>query len=161
MATVYGQYAAYGFTSDTADDWRNRAACRSEDPELFFPLGNSDPALIQTERARAVCNRCPVIDACLRWAVDNDIPDGIWGGMSESERRKAFGTKHVPSAALAAASARSAEVRAARRDSRTHCDQGHELTPENTYHDRGQRVCRTCRVAYQRAYHQARRAVTP
>lgn len=158
MATVYGQYAAYGLTSDTADDWREQAACRSEDPELFFPLGNSDPALIQTERAREVCRRCPVAAACLTWAVDNDIPDGIWGGMSEQERRDQFGTRHVRSAALAAASAKSAAIRAERRDARTHCDQGHELTPENTYSDRGQKVCRICRAAYQRAYRRVARA---
>ena len=46
-------------------DWRHRAACRDEDPELFFPIGNTGPALLQIEEAKAVCRRCPVIDtAC-------------------------------------------------------------------------------------------------
>ena len=36
-------------------DWRHRAACRDEDPELFFPIGNTGPALLQIEEARAVC----------------------------------------------------------------------------------------------------------
>ena len=47
-------------------DWRHRAACRDEDPELFFPIGNTGPALLQIEEAKAVCRRCAVMDACLR-----------------------------------------------------------------------------------------------
>ena len=46
-------------------DWRHRAACRDEDPELFFPIGNTGPALVQIEEAKAVCRRCPVIEPCL------------------------------------------------------------------------------------------------
>jgi len=45
--------------------WRDRAACLSEDPELFFPIGTTGPALIQTEEAKAVCRRCEVIEDCL------------------------------------------------------------------------------------------------
>ena len=41
-------------------DWRHRAICRDEDPELFFPIGNTGPALLQIEQAKAVCRRCPV-----------------------------------------------------------------------------------------------------
>ncbi|MEE2046582.1 WhiB family transcriptional regulator, partial [Nocardiopsis tropica] len=48
-------------------DWRHDAACRDEDPELFFPIGNFGPALIQIEEAKAVCQRCPVSSACLKW----------------------------------------------------------------------------------------------
>ena len=69
-----------------ADDWRHRSACRDEDPELFFPVGNSGPALVQAEQAKAVCRRCPVVNACLSWALGN-ADDGVWGGMSEEERR--------------------------------------------------------------------------
>ena len=49
-------------------DWRHRAACLTEDPELFFPIGNSGPALAQVEQAKRVCNRCEVSDICLKWA---------------------------------------------------------------------------------------------
>src|SRR5450756_1782152 len=49
----------------SAMGWADHAACLREEPELFFPIGNSGPALIQIEEAEAVCNRCPVIDACL------------------------------------------------------------------------------------------------
>ena len=43
-------------------DWRHRAACRDVDPELFFPIGNTGPALMQIEEAKQVCRRCPVIE---------------------------------------------------------------------------------------------------
>ena len=43
-------------------DWRHEAACRDEDPELFFPIGNTGPALMQIEEAKAVCRRCSVVD---------------------------------------------------------------------------------------------------
>ena len=68
-------------------DWADRAACLTEEPELFFPIGNSGPALVQIEEAKAVCNRCPVIDACLRFALENGMTAGVWGGLTEDERR--------------------------------------------------------------------------
>jgi len=68
------------------DDWRDRAACRHEDPDLFFPIGTAGPALMQTVRAKAVCLRCPVRERCLRWALDTRQAVGVWGGTSEGER---------------------------------------------------------------------------
>jgi WhiB family transcriptional regulator, redox-sensing transcriptional regulator len=68
-------------------DWRDQAACLDEDPELFFPVGSTGPALEQTERAKAVCAGCPVRAACLDWAVETGQHAGVWGGMSEDERR--------------------------------------------------------------------------
>ena len=68
-------------------DWRHRAACRDEDPELFFPIGTSGPALLQVEDAKAVCRRCSVTDACLSWAIESGQESGVWGGMSEEDRR--------------------------------------------------------------------------
>ena len=68
-------------------DWRHRAACRDEDPELFFPIGNTGPALLQIEEARAVCRRCEVQEECLQWALETGQDAGVWGGMSEDERR--------------------------------------------------------------------------
>ncbi|MFI6559687.1 WhiB family transcriptional regulator [Streptomyces sp. NPDC050534] len=69
------------------DEWRDRAACRSEDPDLFFPIGTSGPSLLQTEQAKTVCRRCPVREECLRWALDTGECMGVWGGTSEMERR--------------------------------------------------------------------------
>jgi WhiB family transcriptional regulator, redox-sensing transcriptional regulator len=68
-------------------DWRHTAACRDEDPELFFPIGTTGPALMQVEDAKAVCRQCDVVDACLTWALENGQDAGVWGGMSEDERR--------------------------------------------------------------------------
>ena len=66
--------------------WRRRAACGGEDLELFLPVG-SGPALAQIAAAKAVCARCPVRDACLRYAVTTGQGYGIWGGLTEDERR--------------------------------------------------------------------------
>ncbi|MFE1781282.1 WhiB family transcriptional regulator [Streptomyces sp. NPDC059506] len=68
-------------------NWRNCSACREEDPELFFPIGNTGPALLQTEEAKAVCRRCPVRETCLQWALEIGEDSGVWGGLSEDERR--------------------------------------------------------------------------
>jgi WhiB family redox-sensing transcriptional regulator len=68
-------------------DWRHRAACRDEDPELFFPVGTSGPALLQIAEAKIACRRCSVSTECLNWALASGQDAGVWGGMSEDERR--------------------------------------------------------------------------
>ncbi|AXR73181.1 MULTISPECIES: WhiB family transcriptional regulator [Auritidibacter] len=68
-------------------DWRSKAACLDKDPELFFPVGNTGPALLQIEEAKAICNQCPVMEQCLQWAISTGQDYGVWGGMSEDERR--------------------------------------------------------------------------
>jgi WhiB family redox-sensing transcriptional regulator len=67
-------------------DWRHRAACRDEDPELFHPVGSSGPALLQIAEAKTVCRRCPVVSLCLTEALGMKDCSGVWGGMSEDER---------------------------------------------------------------------------
>jgi WhiB family redox-sensing transcriptional regulator len=57
------------------------------DPELFFPIGSTGPALLQVEDAKAVCRGCEVIETCLSWAVESGQDAGVWGGLSEDERR--------------------------------------------------------------------------
>ncbi|MGV9942421.1 WhiB family transcriptional regulator [Streptomyces sp. NPDC003401] len=69
-------------------NWRDRSACREEDPDLFFPIGNTGPALLQIEEAKAVCRRCPVMERCLQWALENGQEHGVWGGLDEDERRR-------------------------------------------------------------------------
>ena len=71
-------------------DWRNHAACRSQDPELFFPIGTTDRALAQLQRAKAVCHTCPVQEPCLDWALRSEPigqESGVAAGLSEGERR--------------------------------------------------------------------------
>lgn len=70
-----------------SDHWQHRAACLKEDPELFFPIGNTGPARLQIEEAKQVCRRCDVREMCLEWALESGQDHGVWGGMSEDERR--------------------------------------------------------------------------
>jgi WhiB family redox-sensing transcriptional regulator len=69
------------------DDWRDRAACASVDPDLFFPVGVTGPAVDQIAAAKAVCGECPVRAECLDFAITTNQEYGIWGGTSEEERR--------------------------------------------------------------------------
>jgi WhiB family redox-sensing transcriptional regulator len=62
-------------------DWRHHAACRDEDPELFFPV------VTTTKEAKGVCGRCPVMSTCLSWALETGQDFGVWGGLDEDERR--------------------------------------------------------------------------
>lgn len=72
-------------------DWRDRAACRGKDPDLFFPEAppNTDAGKRQVAEARAVCRACPVTAACLRFALDTRQSNGIWAGTTEGERNTA------------------------------------------------------------------------
>lgn len=83
----YQARTASGLSTQLGDDWRDAAACRKEDPELFFPVGTTGPARFQALMAKAVCARCPVVDACLRWALDLPLAEGIAGGLTAEERR--------------------------------------------------------------------------
>lgn len=76
-------------THETAadTDWRHRAACRDEDPELFFPVGNTGLALLQIDEAKSVCRRCALMETCLSWALETGQDAGVWGGMAEDERK--------------------------------------------------------------------------
>ena len=69
-------------------DWRHRSACLDEDPELFFPITETGPtAAAQIAEARIVCGGCPVRDLCLQWALNTGQDAGVWGGLTERERR--------------------------------------------------------------------------
>jgi WhiB family redox-sensing transcriptional regulator len=70
------------------DDWRNVAACRDTDPDLFFPVGTTGPAIDQIEAAKAVCRACEAHTACLEFALATNQESGVWGGTSEEERRQ-------------------------------------------------------------------------
>jgi WhiB family redox-sensing transcriptional regulator len=70
------------------DDWRDVAACRDTNPDLFFPVGTTGPAIEQIEQAKAVCRECPAQSACLEFALVTNQDSGVWGGTSEEERRK-------------------------------------------------------------------------
>jgi WhiB family redox-sensing transcriptional regulator len=67
--------------------WRDSAACLDVGPELFFPIGNTSPALLQIEEAKVICGDCVVSETCLKWAMDARQETGVWGGLSGDERR--------------------------------------------------------------------------
>jgi WhiB family transcriptional regulator, redox-sensing transcriptional regulator len=67
--------------ADNTYDWAARGACRSTDPDSLFVQGAAQ------NRAKTVCMSCPVRTECLADALDNRIEFGVWGGMTERERR--------------------------------------------------------------------------
>ncbi|MFI5945562.1 WhiB family transcriptional regulator [Streptomyces uncialis] len=78
----------YGAVSTAAAPERPRAACTDVDSELFFPIGNTGPALLQIEEAKAVCRSgCPLMESCLQDALDRG-EQGVWGGTDEDDRRR-------------------------------------------------------------------------
>lgn len=70
------------------DDWRDHAACRDTDPDLFFPVGSTGPAVEQISSAKAVCFDCEAQGPCLEFALATNQEAGVWGGTSEDERRR-------------------------------------------------------------------------
>lgn len=68
--------------------WRQDAACRHFPTELFFPIGHGPRAQAQASQAKLVCNECPVRVECLDYALTTNAQFGVFGGMSEDERRR-------------------------------------------------------------------------
>jgi WhiB family transcriptional regulator, redox-sensing transcriptional regulator len=62
-------------------DWASQAACRASSPDKLFVRG------AEQNKAKQVCGACPVRTECLAEALDNQIEWGVWGGMTERERR--------------------------------------------------------------------------
>jgi WhiB family redox-sensing transcriptional regulator len=74
---------------DHPGNWRDKGACLEEDPNLMFPMGSTGVrALRQIEEAKEVCRRCNVHERCLAWALEAGQDHGVWGGLSEDERRE-------------------------------------------------------------------------
>jgi WhiB family redox-sensing transcriptional regulator len=79
---------ASSLTLAAADfEWRDQALCRDTDPELFFPVGTTGLALSAIDEAKQVCGECLVQTECLDFALDTNQDSGVWGGLSEEERR--------------------------------------------------------------------------
>jgi WhiB family redox-sensing transcriptional regulator len=68
-------------TPETLHDWTTAAACNTSDPDELFVTGAAQ------NRAKALCLTCPVRTECLADALDNRVEFGVWGGMTERERR--------------------------------------------------------------------------
>lgn len=67
------------------EGWRNAAACAGLDSDIFFPTTEDQAA---TERAKSICEACPVREACLQYALSTNQSDGVWGGLDAQERRR-------------------------------------------------------------------------
>ena len=65
-------------------DWRAEGLCSQKDPDLWFSVG-----AIEHKHAKTICRQCPVQAECLRYAMEAPVEHGIWGGLTERERRRA------------------------------------------------------------------------
>ena len=65
--------------------WAAYAACRTADPDLFFPGPDGDTAAAVT-----ICRGCPVLDECRDWALGTRMRYGVWGGLTERDRRRSL-----------------------------------------------------------------------
>jgi hypothetical protein len=103
------------------------AACKGADLNLFFGEWDESPEgrLAREAEARAICAGCPSRQPCLEFALTLAVPWGVWGGLSEDERRGMKGLPRLPDV----------------------CGNGlHQMTPENTKHVAGTTYvrCREC-----------------
>ena len=80
-------------------EWQRRANCMGVDPDLFFPERGAS-----TREAKEVCRGCVVREDCLEYALENAEKFGIWGGMSERERRRLRRARALSRRAAASAS---------------------------------------------------------
>jgi WhiB family transcriptional regulator, redox-sensing transcriptional regulator len=85
--TSDGVIAARHLAADIAvglrnNNWMNLAKCKTMEPDQFFPHDGDG-----VRKAQRICAICPVKLACLAYALDNRLNDGVWGGTSEQERR--------------------------------------------------------------------------
>lgn len=64
-------------------EWQDQALCAQTDPEAFFPEKGGS-----TREAKHICQACAVRDECLEYALEHDERFGIWGGLSDRERRR-------------------------------------------------------------------------
>ena len=84
-----GELAAFADPEPDADPlaWHDRALCAEVDPEIFFPADGGS-GCHDIKAAKNVCRACPVSAECLSYALAADEEFGVWGGMSERERRR-------------------------------------------------------------------------
>jgi WhiB family transcriptional regulator, redox-sensing transcriptional regulator len=81
--------------------WRESAACRHVDSELFFPVSRRGRAEAEARQAKAICARCPVRRPCLAYALATRQAYGIWGGYDDEERQALRRQQQEPAAASA------------------------------------------------------------
>ncbi len=70
------------------NQWQHLGRCRETDPDMFYPEGSGGGGPLHSKDAKRICKACPVMMQCRQWALDTDEEYGIWGGLSEAERKK-------------------------------------------------------------------------
>ena len=65
--------------------WRDQAACRGVNPDIFYPVTEDDA---DAAEAKAICARCPVLEPCAEYALSAREKIGVWGGLTERDRRR-------------------------------------------------------------------------
>lgn len=70
---------------ESGQEWRELAACAGREDDLFFPANEAEKTFVNA--AKAVCAGCPVQAECLAYAIETGQTEGIWGGMTSTERR--------------------------------------------------------------------------
>lgn len=73
--------SAIALTTD--QNWRAHGLCASKNPDLWFSIG-----ALEHKQAKSICGRCPVRGECLSYAMEEPVDHGIWGGLTERERRR-------------------------------------------------------------------------
>jgi WhiB family redox-sensing transcriptional regulator len=114
------------------EEWLDAGACRSEDPELFFPITSSGPSTAQIAAAKAVCQGCGVQSQCLHYALESRQSYGVWGGTSEEERLRMTPAGPARTASL--------ENRAAWTSAESTRRPSRRLEPEREGHNAGYRA---------------------
>ena len=84
-AGSFGTFGVGTFAAEPTEEpgWQEQALCAQTDPEAFFPEKGGS-----TREAKRICSGCEVRAECLEYALANDERFGIWGGLSERERRR-------------------------------------------------------------------------
>lgn len=101
---VVGTARTFGWPppSGGEDGWEDAAACRREDPTMFFGPNRFEPKrerLAREKAAKAICATCPVVDACREHALLHGELYGVWGGLGEADRRGLMEGRGVPRSA--------------------------------------------------------------
>jgi hypothetical protein len=130
-------------------DWRVLAACRNTVTARY------DPFFDETEEgeqaALAICRTCRVQGECLAYAVRSGQSYGVWGGRPQQELRRLVAVDRLGQAQVRAAGRH-------RNATKDRCEHGHRFDPANTYYTpTGERRCRSCRRAVDRARDRSRR----
>lgn len=74
---------AHDLSTLSDQDWRGLGSCAGTDPDLWFAVG-----AMEHKRAKRICASCPVREQCLSYAMDAPVDHGVWGGLTERERRR-------------------------------------------------------------------------